>query len=638
MEMERALKLKNIIKKIVIRNLDIILFLILVSLKVMFYGKEISPEFFSYKYILLPVIASVGILLGIGYFLPKHKRTKFLYVLNIIISSIILADLLYYRYYKDIISIGAIRNAFLLGGVASSITSLFKLMDCVYFLDILLIIPFLKVYRNMPYKENKKIIRIGMGSLILAGAVLLNGINIYKLSVDQPGLLNTMSNRIYITKVLGNVNFHVIDAYQFTKNKINNSKKLPEAKEKELVNTFEGKSEIQGNKLKGVGEGKNLIVIQVEALQQFAINAKVEGQEVTPNLNKWLNKSMYFDNYFYQVAAGNTSDAEFLSNNSLYPAASGAAYYMYSGNQFKSLPSTLQDKGYYTAAMHGYKDGFWNRNVMYKAQKFQDFYGESTYNIDEEVGLGLSDKSFFNQSLEKMKTFKQPFYSFLISLSSHFPYDDVKGYGEFNVGKYEGSFLGNYLKGIHYTDAQLGIFLENLEKDGYLDNSIVVIYGDHNAISKNYIQELYDFVGEKSPNDLKWYELQKVPMMIHFPQDQNKGVNHTYGGQIDLYPTLANLYNLPRKYMLGNDLLNVKEPKVTFRNGSFTDGRVFYISWTGEYYDIKTGEKITETEELKAKKQESSKDLQSSDELLNHNLIKKLESESKEEGESEQSK
>ncbi len=167
----------------------------------MFYGKEISPEFFSYKYILLPVVASVGVLLGIGYFLQKHKRTKFLYVLNIIISSIIIADLLYYRYYKDIISIGAIRNAFLLGGVASSITSLFKLKDCVYFLDVLLIIPFLKVYRNMPYKENKKIIRIGVGSLILAGAILLNGINIYKLSVDQPGLLNTMSNRIYITKV-----------------------------------------------------------------------------------------------------------------------------------------------------------------------------------------------------------------------------------------------------------------------------------------------------------------------------------------------------------------------------------------------------------------------------------------------------
>ncbi|MGO5094084.1 LTA synthase family protein [Clostridium sp. LCP25S3_F10] len=636
--MSYILKVKNMIQKIAIRNLDIMLFLILVSLKVMFYGKEISPEFFSYKYILLPVIASVGVLLAVGYFLPKQKRTKFLYVLNIIISSIILADLLYYRYYKDIISIGAIRNAFLLGGVASSITSLFKLKDFLYFLDIFMILPFLKVYRNIPYKENKSIIRIGIGSLILVGAILLNGVNIYKLSVDQPGLLNTMSNRIYITKVLGNVNFHVIDAYQFTKNKINNSKKLPEEKEKELVNDFQGKSQIQGSKLKGVGEGKNLIVIQVEALQQFVINAKVEGQEITPNLNKWINKSMYFDNYFYQVAAGNTSDAEFLSNNSLYPAASGAAYYMYSGNQFKSLPSTLQDKGYYTAAMHGYKDGFWNRNVMYKAQKFQDFYGESSYNIDEQVGLGLSDKSFFNQSVEKIQTFKQPFYSFLITLSSHFPYDDVKGYGEFNVGKYDGSFLGNYLTGIHYTDAQLGMFLDNLEKEGYLDNSIVVIYGDHNAISKNYIQELYDFVGEKSPNDLKWYELQKVPMFIHFPKDEYKGVNHTYAGQIDLYPTIANLYNLPREYMLGNDLLNVKDPKVTFRNGSFTDGKSFYISWTGEYYDIKTGEKITQTDDLKAKKQESAKDLQNSDELLNHNLMKKLEAESKGEGESEQSK
>ncbi|WP_409069350.1 LTA synthase family protein [Clostridium sp. FAM 1755] len=636
--MSYILKVKNMIQKIAIRNLDIMLFLILVSLKVMFYGKEISPEFFSYKYIFLPVIASVGVLLAVGYFLPKQKRSKFLYVLNIIISSIILADLLYYRYYKDIISIGAIRNAFLLGGVASSITSLFKLKDFLYFLDIFMILPFLKVYRNIPYKENKRIIRIGIGSLILVGAILLNGINIYKLSVDQPGLLNTMSNRIYITKVLGNVNFHVIDAYQFTKNKINNSKKLPEEKEKELVNDFQGKSQIQGSKLKGVGEDKNLIVIQVEALQQFVINAKVEGEEITPNLNKWINRSMYFDNYFYQVAAGNTSDAEFLSNNSLYPAASGAAYYMYSGNQFKSLPSTLQDKGYYTAAMHGYKDGFWNRNVMYKAQKFQDFYGESSYNIDEQVGLGLSDKSFFNQSLEKMQTFKQPFYSFLITLSSHFPYDDVKGYGEFNVGKYDGSFLGNYLTGIHYTDAQLGMFLDNLEKEGYLDNSIVVIYGDHNAISKNYIQELYDFVGEKSPNDLKWYELQKVPMFIHFPKDEYKGVNHTYSGQIDLYPTIANLYNLPRKYMLGNDLLNVKDPKVTFRNGSFTDGKSFYISWTGEYYDIKTGEKITETDDLKSKKQESAEDLQNSDELLNHNLMKKLEAESKGEGESEQSK
>ncbi|WP_050608010.1 LTA synthase family protein [Clostridium niameyense] len=617
----------NKFKNVLLRNLDIVLFLVIVTLKVMIYGKEISPEFFSYKYILLPVVASILILISVGYFLKREKRIKFLYVLNIIITSIIIADLLYFRYSKDIISFGAIRNAFLLGGVASSITSLFRITDFLYFLDIILFLPLGKIYKNKSFKENEKFVRIRTALLILVIGISLDGINIYRLSVDQPGLLHTMSNRIYITRVLGNVNFHAIDAYQFTKNKINKSKKLSPEKEQQVVNSLKEKSTSQGDKYKGIAKGKNLIVIQVEALQQFVIGAQVEGQEITPNLNKWLKRSMYFDNYFYQVAAGNTSDAEFLSNNSLYPASSGAAYYMYSSNQFKSLPKELGDKGYYTAAMHGYKNGFWNRNVMYKAQEFQDFYGETSYNVDEEVGLGLSDKSFFNQSMEKIKTFKEPFYSFLITLSSHFPYDDVKGYGDFNVGKYEGSFIGNYLKGIHYTDTQIGIFLDELEKEGYLDNSIIVLYGDHNAISKNYIQELYDFVGEKEPNDLKWYQLQKVPMMIHFPQDQYKGVNNIYSGQIDLYPTLANLFDLPKEYMLGNDILNAKDTKVTFRNGSFTDGKIFYVSWTGDYYDIETGEKISETEEMKKQKADSLNQLQCSDELLNHNLIKKLEME-----------
>ena len=143
--------------------------------------------------------------------------------------------------------------------------------------------------------------------------------------------------------------------------------------------------------------------------------------------------------------------------------------------------------GYYTAALHGYKEGFWNRSVMYKAESFDDFYGESSYNIDDNVGMGLSDKSFLNQSLTKLKNFKQPYFSFLITLSSHYPYDDAKDYGKygkFDAGEYANTFMGNYLEGIHYTDAQLGMFLDELQKEGILDNSIIVLYGDHFAIPK----------------------------------------------------------------------------------------------------------------------------------------------------------
>lgn len=261
---------------------------------------------------------------------------------------------------------------------------------------------------------------------------------------------------------------------------------------------------------------------------------------------------------------------------------------------------------------------------MYKAQGFDDFYGQRSFTLDENVGLGLSDKSFLTQSIEKMSQFKKPYYSFLVTLSSHFPYNDTKAYGDFNVGEYEGTLLGNYLKAIHYTDEQLGMFLQQLQEKGMDKDSLIVLYGDHFAIPKENMDELYKFENETNKDDLQWYQYQKVPLIIHFPNDEYKGVNSTYSGQMDLYPTLANLLNLQEKYMFGKDILNSKDQKVVFRNGSFTDGKVFYISWTNTYYDISSGQKIPETTELKEKKEQYLSELQYSDDLLNHNLLKEI--------------
>ena len=219
---------------------------------------------------------------------------------------------------------------------------------------------------------------------------------------------------------------------------------------------------------------------------------------------------------------------------------------------------------------------------------------------------GLSDKSFLSQSLTKLKSFKQPYFSFLITLSSHYPYDDTAGYtkgtGAFDTGEFENTLMGNYLKGIHYTDAQLGTFLDELEKEGILNNSIVVLYGDHYAIPKSQIDQLYKLEGIQNATDLDWYELQKVPMMIHFPSDANKGVNHISSGQIDLEPTLSNLFGFKNKYTFGTDLLNSKSNVVNFRNGSFTDGSNFYVSFTDTYYDMNTKKAIQPTTVLKTMK------------------------------------
>ena len=614
------------ISEFVKSNIDVVVFFVILCVKLVSYGKSISPEYFDPS-VIIPIIASLLLLCSFAFLLKNKARIRYLLIVDTLISAFIIADLVYFRYYKDIITVSVIRDAKLLMGVKDAVIGLIKVNDFIYILDIVIFIPVLKIYyKKVNVRVQSIIARIITFIMIFAVGTVVDAKTFKRVSVEQPTLLTAMSNRIYLTKMIGNLNFHIVDAFNFTSTKIKNSKKLPESEEKKVKSYLENNTSKTNSQFSGVGKGKNLIMIQVEALQGFTINQKINGKEITPNLNKWVNKSMYFDNYFYQVAGGNTSDAEFMSLNSLYPAQSGAAYYTYGGNTLNALPKELGEKGYYTAALHGYTEGFWNRNVMYKTEDFNDFFGQSKYNHDENVGLGLSDKSFLNQSFDKLQKFKQPYFSFLITLSSHYPFNDVKGYENgmdtLDVGSYKDTLFGDYLEGIHYTDKQLGDFLDKLESSGIADNSIIVIYGDHFAIPKQNINDLYKFEGSTSTDDLAWYQYQKVPLLIHFPKDANKGQNHTYAGQMDLYPTIANMFNLKNNYMFGKDIFNVANRKVTFRNGSFTDGKVFYVSWTNTYYDIKTGSKISETPELKNMKDSSSRELEYSDELLNHNLIK----------------
>ncbi|QCH27707.1 LTA synthase family protein [Clostridium tyrobutyricum] len=605
-------------------NIDIILFFILVFTKLYMYSKSISPGYLD-RSVIIPIIASILVFLGISLILKEKTRISFLYIANIVISAMLIADVMYYRYFKDIITVSSVKNAKMLGDVSSSVASLFNFKDVFYILDVFVLIPFERMYKRLKQNSLKISNRIPGFLILIALGVVVNAGTLYNVSKTQPTLLTAMSNRIYLTKMIGNIDFHVVDAFNFVSTNIKNSKKLPEERVEKIKDFLKQNDQQSGQtKFQGKYSGKNLIVIQVEALQQFVINQKVNGKEITPNLNRWIKKSMYFDNYYYQVAGGTTADAEFMSNNSLYPAQSGAAYYTYSGNTYNSLGVALKNKGYYTAAMHGNTEGFWNRNVMYKAEGFDDFFGQHSYNVDEIIGLGLSDKSFLNQSIEKMEKFKQPYYQFVVTLTSHFPYDAGSSkYGNFDVGKYKGTFMGNYLQAIHYTDEQLGNYLDTLEKNGTLANSVVAIYGDHFAIPKDKMDQLYNFENVDNQNDYTWFKYQKVPLIMHFPDGMNSGViDHSYTAQMDLYPTLANLMGISKQYMFGKDMLNDKSGKVIFRNGSFIDGKNLYVSWANSYYDLATGKPVQETAKLKEEKDEYTEELQYSDDLLNHNLLK----------------
>lgn len=618
--------MKTKIIKNLVNFIDIIAFVVIVPIKLIEYGKTLTIGTSSFPSLIPSIIASLAILLSIAFLFKNKKRSRYLFICNLIITIFILGDLNYYRYFKDVVSIPVLINGLMLGAVKTSVGSVFKLTDLFYIVDLLFVIPLIDRYKYKHGTEIKKSMRLAFAALMLVASSSLNAYYFYKLSAEQPRLLTTLYNKVYVVTKLGDLNYHMLDIFIVAQNNIQKGIPLSANKENTIKTYLESKTTATQN-MKDSMQGKNLIVIQVEALQQFAINSKVNGVEVTPNLNKWLKSTMYFDNYYYQIASGGTSDAEFMSNNSLYPAAQGAAYYLYAGNVYNSLPKELKDSGYTTAALHGYNQTFWNRNVMYKQLGFDNFYSENDFNLNETVGMGISDKSFLTQSIDKLKNLKQPYYAFMITLSSHFPYDDVKNYGDFNVGEYEGTLLGNYLKAIHYTDQQLGMFLDELDREGISQNSVIALYGDHYAIPKSDIDELEKFVGVNNMNDYQWMKYQKVPLMIHFPNSEFKGVSSIAAGQMDLYPTLANMFGLPSKDLLGKDMLNSSTGTVNFRDGSFTDGKSFYVATTNSYFDVSTEQKISETDTLKDEKQNALNQLGYSDDILKHNLLKKFNSE-----------
>ena len=133
---------------------------------------------------------------------------------------------------------------------------------------------------------------------------------------------------------------------------------------------------------------------------------------------------------------GTSSDTEFTLNTSLMPSTNGTVFVSYWDRQFITIPKLLKQQNYYTFSMHGNKGDMWNRLVMHKELGYDRFYHKTDYVIDEKIGFGLSDKSFFRQSIEKIKKIdadNEKYFGTLLMLSNHTPFDDLLKYGEFPV-------------------------------------------------------------------------------------------------------------------------------------------------------------------------------------------------------------
>jgi lipoteichoic acid synthase len=321
----------------------------------------------------------------------------------------------------------------------------------------------------------------------------------------------------------------------------------------------------------GAFRGFNVIYIQMESIQQFLIGSKLQGQEVTPNLNRLAQRGLSFTRCYPQTGMGNTSDAELLAMCSLLPLKDQGVFNLLR-SPIPSLPQQLKAMGYHTYAFHGNSPSVWNRKRVYPLIGIDKYYHRGKLVNDDVVGLGISDMSLLRQTghvMFKRKLLKEPFFALVMTLSSHNPYK-VKGWN-FPKGPFEGTVLGDYLESANYADHALGKFIDSLEGSDLARRTLVVIYGDHRAPGLE-MERVNQFLQENqmkpiSSEGWKQRDFSRVPFIVLIPREYGTyepGSSDIPCGQWNISPTVAHLLGFKMPNALGEDLLEEPRGLVVF--------------------------------------------------------------------------
>ena len=666
---KKAKEIKNghLIREYFKNNILFVTFVItgvLSSTILRFFCMHTIENYLSFKAILadLVVVSAIG---SLGYLFKPKNRFPYYMTMNIFLTAICMINSVYYTFYTSFASVSMLSLTQYIGDVGDAVVeNVLQIKDLVYiFSPITLIIVNLKLKKKNYYKRfelkadrRKKTLK----TLSFSGILLI--IFLISLSPLDYSRFYKQWNKEYIVMKFGIYIYQGEDLVVSLQPKINSMFGYNRA-EKEFTDYFKDRNEYTGtNEYTNIFEDKNVILIHGESMMRNAMDLSFNGIEVTPTLNRLAKQGMFFSNFYSQVSVGTSSDSELTYNTSLMPTKSGTAFVSYSDRTYISTPKLLKEKGYYTFSMHANNADFWNRRAMHKSLGYDRFYSKTDYKVtkDNTIGLGLSDKEFFKQSVAKIKKINEQhdkWYGLTIMLSNHTPFSDVEKYGDYSVDiketvtkedgtteevtypYMEGTKLGNYFKSLHYADSALGEFIDELDSEGLLDNTIIVLYGDHDArlpradYNKlyNYNMETHEFLSEDDPNykeyDSFQYEIgRRVPFIIWSKDMEGTKLNQEVTnvmGMYDVMPTLGNMLGFNNKYALGHDIFNIKDNNiVVFPNGNWVTNKMYYNSQKEAYLSLSdepiTEEEITKNSEYANKLLDVSNDIIVFD-LLNEN-------------------
>jgi phosphoglycerol transferase MdoB-like AlkP superfamily enzyme len=481
-----------------------------------------------------------------------RKKLAVYLIADLLLTAVYFAVIMYYKYFGVIVTYHELRQVNQVSEVNSSVISLMDPYFLFIFSDIVALVVLLIASPRFRRWSRSLSVRVGRGWFVAGQVVALLVCAVVVLPYRD------VMNEFWQAQDMGVLNYEAYVAFAPSKNvKLDDEKVTPET-----VAEVKGNPEPSQPAFQAAAQGKNVIIIQLEAFQNFLVNLKIDGQEITPNFNALVRDSFYFPHFFQQVGQGNTADAEYVVNTSLYVPPNGAASEVYADKALPSMPKTFAASGYDTATFHTNSVIFWNRDQLYKALGWGTYYDDKFFGSSDPVAFGSSDEVLYAKTAEELGRMQQsgkPFYVQVISMSGHHPFTIPKSKFKMELPeRYEGTLVGDYIQAQNYADYALGQFIDELKQNGVWDNSVVVLYGDHqglpiyslNSDEKKLMKEIYG-------RDYGLPDMMNIPLVVSVPHETPQ-VFPQVGGQSDIYPTVANLVGVSLKdqVIFGQDLLN----------------------------------------------------------------------------------
>ncbi len=490
----------------------------------------------------------------------QNKKARLILLLLLLFFTIfILSNLWYNRYFGNYLSLSDILMGTGFRPFEVLLRQLISIYDLFFVFDIFILFYFLikeKLTTDIKYilSYNFRTYVIILGLIIIIFPIQLTLTN--SILGDKSPMLLFNTNTSAFVNVYGFAALYVFEYKTlFHSNKVETIETKPPKIDKKLTNA------------QIVADDHNIIVIQVESLDQKIIDYKHNGKEVTPFLNNLKENSLYFNNFYAQHVNG-SFDAEFSFLTSTYPINKNFGFKVNDLSNFKSLVKILKNNNYYTLAFHGNDKEFFYRHKAYPELGFDRFYSKKDFSFTEctmdihETKFGINDFDFFLQSFEHLKEANRPFFAFLITVSSHTPfnfYPPSEARDEFE--DINDTLVRNYFNSISFVDKSLKIFFDSLYAHGLDENSLIIIYSDHESgIEKKEYSSHRKFVLNRN---LK--EPENIPLFIIHP-DIDPGLMDKEATPTDLAPTILDILGeqkIPKEF-LGHSLFDQDKFPVLF--------------------------------------------------------------------------